>query len=307
MSRRSRHFGAVGRRAGGLTAGTVLATVALLAYGVPVAIAMTLNPICAVSSLAQAINDANSAAFPGPDTIQLAPSCTYTLTSGGPTGLPVVTSPMTIQGPGTIERSAAAASLRLLEVSAAGNLTITNVTLQGGRAPGNGGAVLSAGPLRLQNCLVRNNTTEDAAQGIAGGSVLVGPASPGDSGGSGTGGDAGNGANSGSGGGVFSTGTLSIQSCIFDNNTTGAGGAGGAGGPAIAGDGGTGVNGGPGGNGGSGTGGKGGTGGSSGVGGAVATVVPATISNSIFTNNATGIGGIGGARRHRRRWARRGG
>ena len=68
----------------------------------------------------------------------LAPKSTHTLTTVedttyGDTGLPLVTSTITIVGHGsTIERGAGAPEFRLLAVSCTGKLTLEKLTLRGG-------------------------------------------------------------------------------------------------------------------------------------------------------------------------------
>ena len=97
----------------------------------------------------------------GPSIIQLAPG-TYTLTvvdndTGGPNGLPSVTSTLTIQGADAqatiIERAADAPDFRLMHVAPTGTLTVHGVTLQRGRAttgtsfvePARGGGIFNDG------------------------------------------------------------------------------------------------------------------------------------------------------------------
>jgi hypothetical protein len=92
-----------------------------------------------VPCLIAAINQAN--ANSEKNTIRLEAG-TYTLTaidngsSGNATGLPVITSPLTITGRGaattSIERDASAPSFRILRVAAAGTLTLQRLTLRGG-------------------------------------------------------------------------------------------------------------------------------------------------------------------------------
>lgn len=76
----------------------------------------------------------------GADTLVLASNSTHSLTSVnnlayGPTGLPLVTSPITIEGHGsTIMRDPSQPDFRLLAVSATGDLTLQELTLKGGVA-----------------------------------------------------------------------------------------------------------------------------------------------------------------------------
>jgi hypothetical protein len=172
-----------------------------------------------VAELIDHINSSNSPDYPGADTITLTPGATYTLTAADPTtnwtdGLPVVKDRLVFVGNGaTIERNPAAGTpdFRLLEVAASGSLTLQNLTLQGGRAFGNGtaavgGAVLNRGALELKGVTVQNNT----AQGNTLGFLLSqygGPAY---------------------GGGVYSSGTLSVTDSVIRNNQA-VGGYGGKG------------------------------------------------------------------------------
>ena len=105
----------------------------------------------------------------GADTLVLAPKSTHTLTTVedttyGDTGLPLVTSTITIAGNGsTIERGAGAPKFRLMAVSRTGKLTLEKLTLRGGYAYGyfpnnGGGGVFNGGTLTLTNTTVSGNT-----------------------------------------------------------------------------------------------------------------------------------------------------
>ena len=137
----------------------------------------------------------------GSDTINLPPG-TYTLTdvdnsAFGDVGLPVVTSTIAINGSGaTITRAGDAPEFRLLLVSAAGNLTLTGVTLSNGAAKpsgadtaGSGGAIVSGGKLALVNVMIAGNTAAF-------------------------------------GGGIANRGTLTLSNSSVDANTATADGAG---------------------------------------------------------------------------------
>lgn len=160
-------------------------------------------PDCAATSLIQAINDANDEiAHPGPDVIALKSGCVYTLTGPdnwwyGPTGLPAITSDVTIRpeagGRGVvIERELSAPKFRLFYVNGApttnvlagaGTLTLRNMTLRNGLARGGNGALASAtfggggggglgagGAIFAQGTVVLNGVTltGNTAQGGAG-------------------------------------------------------------------------------------------------------------------------------------------
>ena len=238
------------------------------------------------------INDINTANGNGQvNTIALAASSTYDLTQVnnvwyGPDGLPPISSNLTIQGNGaTIERDATAPNFRLFYVSGgtaggseslpAGQLTLENVTLEGGKAQGGnggngedgggggaglGGAIYNQGHLDLAGVTLTANT----AQGGSGGQN--GPL--GDGGGGGLGGNGGDAGQDGGGGGGGGFSPVAAQ-----NGFGPSGGPGGAGGNGVLGnEGGAGSTGGgnPGGFGGGGGGGGGGIehfGGNGGVGG----------------------------------------
>lgn len=135
----------------------------------------------------------------GADTIVLMPGATYLLDGvdnmtmedgvAQPNGLPSITSDITIVGDGTtIARSNAdlapalrarhTAAFRLLHVAAGGRLTVTGLTLTGGRIPavldaaggslsgGEGGAILNAGTVTLTQTAVTANGADDNGGGI---------------------------------------------------------------------------------------------------------------------------------------------
>jgi hypothetical protein len=127
----------------------------------------------------------NEAVNPGPDTIVFAPNLagqTIGLTSGDsnyPGSALGVASTITIQGLTgsgggvTISRGAGAPDMRLFGITTTGTLTLTNLTLTGGRAvgetggePGRGGAILNGGQLILQESTLSGNTA------LGGGSTL---------------------------------------------------------------------------------------------------------------------------------------
>jgi hypothetical protein len=94
-------------------------------------------------------------------------------TTYGPTGLPVVSSPITIAGQGgTLARASSAPAFRLLAVNSVGDLTLQNVTLTGGSALGDfpagfGGGVLNYnGAVSIENSTITGNTA-DFGGGIA--------------------------------------------------------------------------------------------------------------------------------------------
>lgn len=150
------------------------------------------------TNITQLIADINAAndevANPGQDIINLTAGATYSFTSGqqilaGPSNiargfaaLPKIFTSIIINGNGAIiERSAAAATnFRLMyidgEPNFAGNLTLNNVTLQGGRAEqipapedssDDGGAIWNSGIVTINNAIIQNNTATDDGGAIA--------------------------------------------------------------------------------------------------------------------------------------------
>jgi hypothetical protein len=119
-------------------------------------------------SLIEAIINANAdtaihadcAAGNGPDTIVLLEKANTRLrdtydNTYGPTGLPLITSPITIQGNGG-RISGQGKAFRLLAVSNSGDLTLQNVNLSGG-ASFNGGGVFNNGALTIQDSTISRN------------------------------------------------------------------------------------------------------------------------------------------------------
>lgn len=138
----------------------------LLALGQTSALAATYSIADGdVAGLIAAINAAN--ANSNFDTIQLAANSTFTLTAvnsdlSGPTGLPVVTSAITIEGDGaTISRAGSAPEFRLLAVDSTGNLTLKKTKITGGRLSGadarGGGLFNYTGDLTLIDSTVSGN------------------------------------------------------------------------------------------------------------------------------------------------------
>lgn len=123
-----------------------------------------------VPELIADINDAN--AHGGSNTITLVASTTFTLTDtvnypDGRWGLPVIeaNNDLTIQGNGDIiERSTASGtpSFGLVRVALGASLTLENVTLQGGT----GGALRNEGTLDLKGVTVQNNGSSIWGGGI---------------------------------------------------------------------------------------------------------------------------------------------
>ncbi|MET9413253.1 hypothetical protein ABZY03_03475 [Streptomyces klenkii] len=125
---------------------------------------------CDETSLISAVNAANAA---GGGTVTLTPGCTYTLTAShgddgvnGPTGLPIVTTPITFEGnANTITRSGAT-NFRIAQVSNTGGLTLKAVTLTGGHTATNGGGILNFGAVTLTGSELSNNAADSTGGGI---------------------------------------------------------------------------------------------------------------------------------------------
>jgi hypothetical protein len=117
---------------------------------------------------------------------------------------------------------------RVFQVFPRASLTLENLTITGGTAPGNGdsflesgesgGAIYNAGSLKLENCIIIGN-----ASGGGNESMMWN----------------GFGTSGGDGGGIYSSGTLTMNNCIVAGNSSGAGadGAGGGNGGGIKNDG----------------------------------------------------------------------
>jgi parallel beta-helix repeat protein len=123
---------------------------------------------CSETDLVAAIDTANTS--PGPDTLNLASGCTYTMTSahGGPANaLPVITSRIELIGPAVITRSSLLL-FRIAEVSSAGNLTLTtSVAFTNGSVVGDGGAILNHGAVTLTVSSLAGNLATGNGGGLA--------------------------------------------------------------------------------------------------------------------------------------------
>jgi polymorphic membrane protein len=172
-------------------AGSLAGAALLLAIGIGASPAATINVTLKTPpgindgdgrcSLAEAIVNANNGgqtfadceAGSGDDTIVL-PKGTQNLTvvdnsDFGDTGLPVITSKITIEGNGAkIVRSKNAPPFRLIAVDASGDLTLDHVTLSGAKVVGKyrGGAITSYGNVTITGSVISGNT------GFEGGAVF---------------------------------------------------------------------------------------------------------------------------------------
>ncbi|MBI3210648.1 MAG: hypothetical protein HYZ37_17315 [Candidatus Solibacter usitatus] len=135
-----------------------------------------------VSGLIAAINAAN--ANPGPDTINLAPGGTYTLTQvagpdlyNGPSGLPFIRDKIVINGNGAvIQRSSdpITPDFRIMFCLSC-DMVLDGVTVRGGKGADGGGLVIkavSSNPIDFSKVLIKNSTfTENEASG-SGGAIM---------------------------------------------------------------------------------------------------------------------------------------
>jgi predicted outer membrane repeat protein len=121
---------------------------------------------CNQAALAAAFAAANTA---GGGTINLTSGCIYKLTSAdnGENGLPVVSTPIGVNGNGATINGTGA--VRVLEVDGpGGNLSLQNLTITGGSVPDNGGGIFnSGGTVTLNHTQVTGNTATVAGGGIA--------------------------------------------------------------------------------------------------------------------------------------------
>lgn len=167
-------------------AGTTVLAAAIVATIPAAAQAITIPVACSENALVAAINLANSTS--ASDTLVLAGGCTYTLTRShasaghGPTGLPIITSPITLDGNGnTVTRSNGllgllAPTLRIAEVSSTGDLTLKSVTFNNGKARGAGGGILNFGAVTLTSSALTNNTATTTGGGLSNADTPTGTA-----------------------------------------------------------------------------------------------------------------------------------
>jgi len=143
----------------------------LTATVAPAAQAITIPVACSENALVAAINLANTTS--ASDTLVLASGCTYNMTSphGGLLGLtdalPVITTPIEMIGPATITRTSLLA-FRIAEVSTTGSLTLTTgVALTNGSAVGDGGGILNFGAVTLTNSSLSGNIATGNGGGLS--------------------------------------------------------------------------------------------------------------------------------------------
>ena len=230
-----------------VTAGLGGVTILLLAAAPAAQASATVNVPCSgpaggPAGLVAAISAANGS---GGAAINLAAGCTYQLTAAnntnptlGNNGLPVITSPITLNGSGsTIAGNDS--TFRILQVSSTGNLTVQGVTITGGNTTGMGGGILNLeGTLILNASQVTGNTAQggpmSAGGGIASGTLGTGPLGTATLNASQVTGNT----TSGSAGGILNHGgTLTLNASQVADNTAANGGGG-----IASGTGGTGTN-----------------------------------------------------------------
>jgi RHS repeat-associated protein len=138
-----------------------------------------------VSGLISAINSANS--NPNTSTICLTNSTYNVAVSNnsdlaGPTGLPVISTPITILGNGATIRRSGTAAYRIFAVNSTGSLTLVDATVSNGNTTSSGGGIVNlTGSLALIGSTISGNTGN-------------------------------------SGGGIYNTGTLTVDSSIVTSN-----------------------------------------------------------------------------------------
>lgn len=166
-------------RARGLAVLAICTAAATLVAAEGSSAATAVNVACGDSAgLVAAVNTVNAA---GGGAINLAPGCTYALTTRnnpamGGNGLPVVVSPITINGKGaTIAGNHTNFRIVAINGSSGGALTLNGVTITGGHiagqmAGGAGGGILNlSGTLTMNSAVVTHNFASSAGGGIANG------------------------------------------------------------------------------------------------------------------------------------------
>jgi hypothetical protein len=230
-----------------LAMGSVLAALIIGAAGIASAGSARIVPCSGpgggAAGLAAAITAANSS---GGATINLAPGCTYHLTTAstsnamfGDTGLPVISSRITLNGFHTTIAGNHSTFRILLVMGPAGKLTLQGLTITGGSTPGPGGGILNLeGALVLNHSRVTGNASAGGGGGIASGTAGTVPA-----------GTAvlnfsrvDHNTTSANGGGIVNRGgTLIVNASSVDRNTSAEGGGGIVSGTGMGGVGGGGI------------------------------------------------------------------
>jgi hypothetical protein len=151
-----------------LGATAVAASLVVLA---PAAQAITIPVACSENALVAAVNLANSTATS--DTLMLAGSCTYGMTTGhggAANALPVITTPIEMVGPATVTNASllGLGMFRIAEVAPTGRLTLTTgVAFTRGNVLGDGGGILNRGAVTLTRSTLTANTATGNGGGLA--------------------------------------------------------------------------------------------------------------------------------------------
>jgi hypothetical protein len=171
--------------------------------------------------------------------ISLASACTYSLTSTnntvpgvGANGLPVITSPITINGGGGATIAGNNSNFRIIAISgdAGGSLSLNGITITGGAASGQGpagfgGGIFNfAGTLTLNRSVVTGNAASGAGGGIASGTMGPGPGATLTLNNSEVSWNTVPSSGMGGGGILSISGTLTINNSTIDHNTASGGG-----------------------------------------------------------------------------------
>ncbi|ABP52806.1 hypothetical protein [Salinispora tropica] len=124
---------------------------------------------CDADALIAAITLANAR---GGATLNLAKDCTYLLTADlDSNGLPVITTPITLNGNKntTLERAAAADQFRILTVNVGGDLTLNHLKVTGGHTTDDGGGILvnPGGALTTNHSTITRNIADSDGGAIA--------------------------------------------------------------------------------------------------------------------------------------------
>jgi hypothetical protein len=153
-------------------ASVILAAVLLGSFALNSPVALAGNHQVACGDTAALIDAIQAADASSGDTIALSPDCTYTLEAaqaGGDTGLPDLSSDMTIEGNGsTIERDPDAPPFRIAAATNGARVTIDDLTITGGDNPfGAGLCECGAATLTLSHSQLTGNNSTGAGGGLA--------------------------------------------------------------------------------------------------------------------------------------------
>ncbi|MBX7234578.1 MAG: cadherin domain-containing protein [Caldilineales bacterium] len=186
----------------------------------------------ATCTLAEAIVSANTDAayggcttgYAGADTIDLQADVTLTAANNstyGPTGLPVITTPITIAGNGHSISRSSISDFRILAVGSGGDLTLNSATVSSGVAMGSlpdgggGGIFVTAGLLTLTNSTLSGNSA------VVGGGIFARDATVAVSNSTLSGNSA------GFGGGIYAeSATVTVSNSTLSGNSASLGGGG---------------------------------------------------------------------------------